>query len=128
MALVLPLLLALPGCPAPMRRVEVVSPLRGGSLPVHVVNQPSTVGAHGPTVWRHECQAIPRLGADETRAAWLRRVETYVEQQPTQLSSISYPPGGAVEEALVCFSVETPYVPRATRAAVQMRDDERPPR
>lgn len=70
-------------CTAP--RVEVVAPIRGGSIPVHVVNNPVPPPVAGAdnryTTWRNECQAIPRLGADESRGAWLRRVEAYVEQR-----------------------------------------------
>ena len=127
MALALVLAVVLPGCPAPLRRVEVVSPLRGGSLPVHVVNQPVSA-SHRDTTWRNECQAIPRLSADEPRGAWLRRIVAYVEQRPNRLTSITYPPGGTLEEALVCFSVEMPVVPRASAPSGPELENERPPR
>lgn len=105
--------------------VRVVSPMQNGRLLVHVANANAGGGMPGAGLWDNECQAIPRLGAAEGRAAWLDRVATFVEQHHDRLASITYPPGDGPETALVCFS--TPVTP-ILQAPSGPREGERPAR
>lgn len=94
-----------PGCGPPPRRVDIVSPLRSGAVRVVVENQPVAPPAPvaSETHFVNDCQPIPRLG-QETRLAWIARIERYIEGRAHHLASVTYPPGDGVDIALVCFS------------------------
>jgi hypothetical protein len=79
--------------------------VRAPSTPIHVrVANPQIPSSTGPGTWVNSCEQVARLGSNETRVAWLGRVERVVEDRNDQLASITYPPGDGVDVALVCFS------------------------
>lgn len=82
------------------QRVNVVTPLSYGAVAVRVMNPP---GSEESGVWLNDCQQVPRLG-EETRLAWLTRVERYIESRAYRLASVTYPVGDGVDVAMVCFS------------------------